>query len=125
MFGKGYNVVFEYAENVNCLGGIKFMAKFPQKSYFENYYVGSVKEKQMVVARGISHARGIKIVHAVPIEKYYDGFILEAYDSKRDVINIKKFSELVDLLVSSRNGVIKNSPSHAKSVFQPTNEYLI
>lgn len=104
MFGKEYNVVFEYTDEVPCLDGIRFMAKFSQKNFFENYYTESVRQKQAVVAKGVSHAKGLKITHAVPIERYYEGFILAAYDSKKDVINIKKFSELVDLLISSRNG---------------------
>ncbi len=108
MFGKEYNVVFEYTECESCLGGIKFMAKYPRKNFFESQYTDSIKQMQIVVARGVSHARGLKIVHAVPIEKYYDRFILAAYDSKKDTIDIKKFSELVDLLLSSRNGASKN-----------------
>jgi hypothetical protein len=109
MFGKEYNVVFEYTSEFPCLEGLRFLAKYPQKSYFEISYTPEVMKRQMVIATGVSHAHGLKMVHEIPIEKYYEGLILSAYDSDKKIIDLKKFDSLLEVLITARNGVSKHT----------------
>lgn len=53
-----YIVVFEYNEGVKTIGvslaGFRFYESFENKETFDNYYTDEVKQKQKVIADGVT-----------------------------------------------------------------------
>lgn len=104
MLAKGYKVVFEYTSEAEFLEGIRFIEIYCQKSFFETRYNDEIKKHQKVVAKGVSSEKAKKLVREVPLEKYYESLILSSYNPATKTIDVKKFSDLLEVVIHFRNG---------------------